>query len=129
MCIRDRPNTEQGSSTFMGMTTQPPDPEVGSNEKVDLNDPAKWVVNNNLQDYIAEHGISQNDNLDFSKYAHQYGNKKDFYQNVFFNKNLKNGKTVKRRWLSYSPSIGNVFCVPCKLYGGTTSLATSGFND
>jgi hypothetical protein len=29
----------------------------------------------------------------------------------------------------YSPSTGCVFCAPCKLYGGATLLATSGFND
>lgn len=64
----------------MEMTTQPPNPDVVSNEKVDTNVPATWVVNDNLWDYIVEQGISQNNNLDFLKSAYQCANQKDFYQ-------------------------------------------------
>lgn len=46
----------------MDMTTQPPDPDAVSNGKIDFKDPAKWVVNDNLWNYIIKHGISQNDN-------------------------------------------------------------------
>lgn len=38
-----------------------------------------------------------------------------------------NGKSIPRSYISYSKSTKSVFCIPCRLYGGTTSFSTTGF--
>lgn len=42
---------------------------------------------------------------------------------------MTNGEVVNRQWLSYSPSTGDVFCVPCKVFGHVKTAFTSGFSD
>lgn len=94
-----------------------------------LDDPFFWEVNEELRDYISKNGLKQNEDADFSKSVRQYPNQKRFFSKTFFTRKLCNGETVKRNWLVYSISSGLAFCGPCKLYGGTTLLATTGYND
>ena len=42
---------------------------------------------------------------------------------------MANSETVRREWLSYSRSTGNVYCVPCKLFSRSKSLFRDGFSD
>jgi len=94
-----------------------------------VNDPALWEINEELREYFAIHGIIQNDEGDFSKSIRKYSDQNRFLnKNVFFKK-LVNGEVVKRCHLVYSKSTGRIYCAPCKLCGGTTSLGTDGFND
>lgn len=39
-----------------------------------------------------------------------------------------NGEKIKREWLMYSPSTGNIYCFPCVLFGSQTQFS-SGFSD
>ena len=93
------------------------------------NDPACWIINEELRDYIAQNGLKQNDDEDFSKSARHYPDHRRHFSKSHFMKKMTNEETVKRSWLVYSPSNGHVYCGPCKLYGGSSLFATSGFND
>ncbi|GBP13144.1 Zinc finger MYM-type protein 1 [Eumeta japonica] len=42
---------------------------------------------------------------------------------------MKNGQSLERSWLTYSTSVGAVFCLPCKLFSKTSSQYTTGFSD
>lgn len=45
---------------------------------------------------------------------------------------LKNGSTIERDWLLYSPSRKSIFCFVCRLFGApeqSESFNSSGFND
>lgn len=75
------------------------------------------------------HGITQNDDGDFSKSLRQYSDQKRLLCKNIFYKKLVNGEVVKRCYLVYSKSTGHVYCAPCKLYGGSTALESDGFND
>lgn len=94
-----------------------------------LDDPALWLVNEALREYFAVHSINQNDSGDFSQSKRQYSDQNRYLNKACFFKKLVNGEIVKRTHLVYSKSTGYVYCAPCKLYGGTTALATCGFND
>lgn len=50
---------------------------------------------------------------------------------MIFRKHIS-GEKIKREWLMYSPSTGNVFCFPCILYGKTHKTGnqfSNGFSD
>jgi hypothetical protein len=36
---------------------------------------------------------------------------------------------AERTWMCYSPSTGQIFCFPCKLFSTATAFVTEGFND
>ena len=93
------------------------------------NDPIQWNVDDAFRELVAKDGFKQNDDIDFSNSKRQYADQSRYLSKSYFSKRMGNGEVVKRSWLVYSPSTGNVFCAPCKLYGGTTLLATTGFND
>lgn len=94
-----------------------------------FDDPALWEINEELREYFAMHGIIQNYDGDFSNSLRKYSDQNRFLNKNFFFKKLVNGEFVKRCQIVYSKSTGRVCCAPCKLYGGTTSLGTDGFND
>jgi len=48
---------------------------------------------------------------------------------TLFQRTMANSETVRREWLSYSRSTGNVYCVPCKLFSSSKSLFRVGFSD
>src|SRR6218665_868501 len=48
---------------------------------------------------------------------------------TLFQRTMANSETVRREWLSYSRSTGNVYCVPCKLFSRSKSLFRDGFSD
>lgn len=94
-----------------------------------FDDPALWEINEELREFIAMHGITQNDDGDFSKSVRQYSDQKRLLSKNIFYKKLVNGEDVKMCYLVYSKSTGRVYCAPCKLYGGSTALGSDGFND
>lgn len=94
------------------------------------NDPFYWEISEQTRDYLIKNGINQNKNADFSHSLRQYGDGvKRFCSKNFFKRVLVNGETINREYLVYSPSQGSLFCAPCKLFGGSSLFATSGFND
>ncbi|KAL4104817.1 hypothetical protein QTP88_020093 [Uroleucon formosanum] len=72
------------------------------------------------------------DSGEFSVSSRQYedGTRK-FTRSMIFRKNVS-GKQIKREWLMYFPSTGNVYCFLCILFGGShkvKSQFSEGFND
>ncbi|KAL4090434.1 hypothetical protein QTP88_025270 [Uroleucon formosanum] len=55
------------------------------------------------------------------------------FHDTYYYKMLPDKSTVKRTWVSYSPSIDRVYCIVCKLFGTTkgktNSLSREGTND
>lgn len=92
-------------------------------------DPAEWVLNDSTRDHVAKHGIVQNENLDFTQSRRLYADKARVLTKHLFQKNNFNGEKQQRSYLVYSQSKGVVFCAPCRLFGGKSQLAESGFND
>lgn len=96
-------------------------------------DPANWVVNNELRDYVSQHGLIQNKEADFSKVKKGYGNRFWSFSGTHFYRHLANGEKQNRAWLVYSDSKCAVFCGPCRLFHSETQSESSfvkhGFND
>ncbi len=125
--------TVQGERLLESVSTQSiPEPVAEETEtQVIGTDPAKWVLNDVTIDYLLSREIEQNLQADFSV-------TKTFYPSLkrhrslskhTFQRILKNGQVRDRKYLSYSTSVKAVFCVPCRLFGGTTKLATTGYAD
>ncbi|VVC24490.1 Hypothetical protein CINCED_3A006659 [Cinara cedri] len=55
------------------------------------------------------------------------------FNDSYYYKILPDKSTVRRTWVSYSPSIDRVFCITCKLFGTTkgkrNTLSRKGTND
>lgn len=96
-------------------------------------DPANWVVNNELRDYVAKYGLLQNKNVDFTKSRRQYGNRFWSLNANHFSRHLINGEIQDREWLVYSEKKASVFCGSCTLFHSHTHAESSfikeGFND
>lgn len=92
-------------------------------------DPAKWtVMNDALREVIASLPIQQNLG-DFSLSERTGKTQKRFLPSSLFQRRMKNGEISRREWLAYSPSTGEVFCVPCKLFSRVESGLRNGYSD
>jgi len=60
-----------------------------------------------------------------------YSDKTRYLTNIMFNRRWINGEIIVRSWLVYSPSLGVVFCRPCRIFQTSleTQLVIEGFND
>jgi hypothetical protein len=100
-------------------------------------DPALWhPINNELRSYWINKGPStcQNHTCGLSKSARDYtegGKTKTRYlSQTAFKRVLRNGETVTREWLLYSPSKGSIYCFVCRLFSHKcTTFGSAGFND
>nr|CAH7758965.1 unnamed protein product [Callosobruchus chinensis] len=96
-------------------------------------DPANWVVNNELRDYVSQYGLIQNKEADFSKAKKEYGNRSWSFSSTHFYRHLANGEKQNRAWLVYSETKRAVFCGPCRLFHSETQPESSfmkcGFSD
>ncbi|CAH2296767.1 zinc finger MYM-type 1-like [Pelobates cultripes] len=92
-------------------------------------DPAEWVLNDCTRDHVAKHGIIQNENLDFTQSRRLYADHSRLLTKHLFEKENFNGEKQKRTYFIYSKSKRVVFRAPCRLFGGKSQLAESGFND
>jgi hypothetical protein len=95
------------------------------------NDPAEWTINDKTIELLFSKEINQNIPADFSPTRTFYTSVKghrSLTRNVFERK-LINGESQERKFLIYSPSKKMVFCTVCRLFGGTSKLATDGYND
>ncbi|XP_025200593.1 zinc finger MYM-type protein 1-like [Melanaphis sacchari] len=61
--------------------------------------------------------------------AEWFGNKTRYLKKSVFYRKLLNGEQQLRKFLIYSRSKNAVFCIPCRLFGGSTKLATEGLMD
>lgn len=95
------------------------DPERQIQEPEFLNNIGLW---RNITNTLQEHWCSrdpvecQHFDSDFSASHRQYddGTARYFTRFMMFRKHV-NGEQIKREWLMYSPSSGNVYCFPCIL--------------
>ncbi|XP_060845353.1 zinc finger MYM-type protein 1-like [Rhopalosiphum padi] len=116
-----------------------PEGSCGSNELTNMivnetifeTDPVKWVINDEFRDYVAKNGFNQNMTNGFINSKRVYCDKTRYLTNIMFNRRLINGEIIVRSWLVYSPSLGVVFCGPCRILQTSleTQLVTEGFND
>ncbi|XP_050501054.1 zinc finger MYM-type protein 5-like [Diabrotica virgifera virgifera] len=95
------------------------------------NDPAEWKANDATIDYLLSlpNEICQNTDEDFSLTKTVIGNKTWYLTKNVFRRKLANEEEQPRRYLIYSPSKKSLFCIPCRLFGGTSKMATDGVND
>jgi hypothetical protein len=104
-------------------------------------DPGLWnSINDDLCSYWIRNGPGscQNKECDFTVTQHIYGTgdklQKRFLTKSCFYRELRNGESVSREWLLYSPSEKSVYCFVCRLFASTTTarqsaLCSVGFND
>jgi len=92
-------------------------------------DPAEWRINNNLIDHLFSKEINQNVHADFSLSKARFGKQDRFLSKSVFYRQLPNGESQLRKYLIYSPIKKVLFCVSCRLFDGTSLLATEGFRD
>ena len=79
---------------------------------------------------FAKNGFVQNDDSDFSKIKKEYSDIPRYFNKLFFETKLSNGKINKRLWLIYSTSKGKAYCGPCLLLNTGTHLGSKeGYDD
>lgn len=109
-------------------TSKPP----SANSFVVENDPALWLVNDDLIDYFSRNGFEQNiEDEYFSKSKRRADDRYRFVHKYLSKSNLINVEKVSRNYLIYSSSLGFKFCGPCCLFDiGKCPLASGqGFSD
>lgn len=95
------------------------------------NDPAEWIIKDTMIEILLAREINQNLDNDFTKTRIFYepGKFRSLSKDNFKRK-LKNGEEYDRKYLIYSPSKKSLFCMPCRLFRGKSSLAKEdGSND
>ena len=94
-------------------------------------DPAKWVVNEELRNFISRRGFSQNADSDFKSSRRVYIDQTRFFSSNLCEKKLKNGEVTRRLWVIYSEAHGSIYCGPCRLFSDAPSSFAKGrgFND
>lgn len=94
-------------------------------------DPGKWTINENTIERLLSKDINQNMEEDFSSTRRFFKNinKHRSLTRDVFKRKLANGETQERKFLIFSPSKKMLFCIPCRLFGGTSKLATEGYDD
>ncbi|XP_031327474.1 zinc finger MYM-type protein 1-like [Photinus pyralis] len=95
------------------------------------NDPADWNINDDTINYLMSlpNEICQNTDEDFSLTKIVNGGKSRCLTKNVFRRKLANGEEQPRKYLIYSSSKKSLFCIPCRLFGGTSKMATEGIND
>lgn len=134
------PETAVASSSFSSSSLFPVVGDIFPESNSDLetveqylqvsSDPAEWIVNDTTIDYLLSSEIKQNI-VDFSDTKKFYPkiNKFRCLKKSVFRRKLINGENQERKYLIYSISKKALFCVPCRLFGGSSKLATDGFTD
>ncbi|XP_072161308.1 zinc finger MYM-type protein 1-like [Bemisia tabaci] len=129
-------DNESDSVKSVGDSAEKLESDIESGENligaVFLSDPALWKIDENLRDYVAAHGVSQNCGVDFSASKRLYPDQARYASKSMFTRTLLNGETQNRSWMVYSKSKGCVYCVPCMLFGSpanSDSVFVTGYND
>ncbi|KAL4085032.1 hypothetical protein QTP88_027870 [Uroleucon formosanum] len=95
-------------------------------------DPSKWVLNDTTLDYLLSKDIDQNIPKDFSVTRTYYSSINGYRSltKLAFERQLKNGQRVFRKYLCYSSSKKALFCIPCRLFGvGNSKFGSDGYVD
>lgn len=98
----------------------------------DFSDPGLWPTRNSeMIDFILRNPSKQQDPrmITFAASKRMYGSKSRYCTAQMFFQKTPNGKMHRREWMSYSPSKGFIFCIPCKLFSTSVNAFTEGFND
>lgn len=94
-------------------------------------DPAKWIVNDETINFLLSKGSIDQNKQNFSE-TKMYYPKLNKYRSLTkntFQRKMMNGEIQERKYLIYSPSLKSVFCISCRLFGGSSKLATEGCFD
>lgn len=95
---------------------------------LNLQDPVFWTKDADCVQQVLKNFTLQNvDSLNFEVSKRTTGNQNRFCSKSFFFKTMKNGEKVRRDWLVFSESTGNVYCLYCKLFSSSCTLLTEGF--
>lgn len=112
----------------VGLSVMPPIPS----DLTVSDDPAEWVIDSATVEYlISKDHINQNLDADLSV-TKTFVPSQNAYRScskAMFQRRLKNGEWQNRKYLIYSPSKKALFCMPCRLFGGRSALATEGYSD
>ncbi len=96
-------------------------------------DPAEWVINNATIDILVSlEKIDQNvteKELSATKTFYPKLEKHRSLKKRHFERKMMNGEIQERKYLIYSPSKKALFCIACRLFGGSSKLATTGYTD
>lgn len=79
------------------------------------------LLQNCDEDLFERNSIKQSD----TGKGHEKGFVRKCHTNLFIRK-TRNGETIKRSWLCFSPSDGHVYCYVCKLFSSIRSQFTHG---
>ncbi|CAG9772267.1 unnamed protein product [Ceutorhynchus assimilis] len=112
-------------------TTPDNEDEMETETTVISNDPAEWKINDATIDYFSSlpNEICQNTDEDFSLTKIVTGNRTRYLTKNVFRRKLANGEEQPCKYLIYSSSKKSLFCIPCRLFGGNSKMATDGIND
>jgi len=92
-------------------------------------DPAHWsIIDDHLREVLVSRPIEQNLG-DFTASERIGKQQRRYLPPSLFQRGMSNGELVKRQLVAYSPSTGEVFCVPCKLFSCQESSFRNGFSD
>ena len=126
-------NNQDVQCHVMDAERQIPEPEPEFQNDVGL-----WrIITNAVQEYWCSRDALECQHFDngFSASLRQYddGTTRHFTHFMTF-RNHVNGEKIKREWLMYSPSSGNVYCFPCVLlrrdaHKGNPAQFCDGFSD
>ncbi|KYN06054.1 Zinc finger MYM-type protein 1, partial [Cyphomyrmex costatus] len=97
-----------------------------------FSDPGLWPTRNSeMIDFILRNPLKQQDprTMNFAISKRMYGSRSRCCTAQMFFQKTPNGKMHQREWMSFSPSKGVVFCIPCKLFSTSVNTFTEGFND
>ena len=100
-------------------------------------DIGRWPINisDSNKNFWIKNGVNdlQNSNNDILKqksFVQIDNDNKRRCKLSMFERKLKNGEILKRSWLCFSPSVGKLFCVYCKLFSDMSSNFTrDGYGD
>lgn len=98
------------------------------------NDIGMWQnITKEVQDFWCNRNPAECQHFDsnFLASGKQYEDYKRFFTQSMVYRIHVNGERIKREWLMYSPSTGNVYCFPCILFGDKDhqSQFSKGYSD
>ncbi|XP_037041015.1 uncharacterized protein LOC119077809 [Bradysia coprophila] len=80
--------------------------------------PTNWKVNDNdfVNKLIRLHKVQDVRHLDFKNSERRFNGVRRVCSHTFFFKQKINGESVQRHWLFYSETLGQIFCIFCKIF-------------
>lgn len=106
-------NIDNSNTVDDGITSMATSPALASEAtfiKAVPNDPALWVINDSLIDYLSRNGFEQNiEGEDFAKSKRKADNRNRFLNKDLFKTKLINGENISRNYLIFRVPLGQYF--------------------